>query len=269
MDIVALRDDKNKIYSIQQFVMMSEIERDKFRENIVCEECGGDAYYRRATKDGKTACFAASHILPCDTASGNKSSKNSGGDETNEIESGQDFEIFWNYSNRKVMQTEESEEETDLVVKKNKKKYILKPSIEKKGKIGLASILKYAEYDILEKQTYNVNIPGVGLKKLKDIVVNLKDVNDIHLNKNLFLWGNIYSFKSNWLNTSYDNNIGIRVNESIQERFWTLYRDRFVKLLHDKKCLIIIFGKVGKSKAGKYFIRLNEMKYFYIRKSKR
>jgi len=269
MDIVALKMDRGKVYSIQQFVMMSETERESFKKKIVCDECGGDAYYRKATKDGKIACFAASHNLPCDAASGNKSSNDDGDDATNEVETSQDFEIIWNYINKQVASTEEGETESDLDVKKNRKKYILKPAIEKKSKIGLASILKYAEYDILEKQTYDVDVPGVGLKQLKDIVVKLEDVNNKYLNKNLFLWGSVYSFNTTWLNTSYPNNIVIRVDESIQEKFWRLYKEKFLKLLHDKKCLIIVFGKVGKSKKGKFFISLKEMKYFYIRKSKR
>ena len=139
------------------------------------------------------------------------------------------------------------------------------------GTSSLKGIVMDEDHNIIlsSSASYDVNIPEVGLKQLKDIVVNLEDVNDKHLNKNLFLWGNINNFKGRWLNTSYQNDIGIIVEESIQKRFWDLYKKKLYELIRNKKCLIIVFGKVWKTKEGKFLIKLGNIKYSYVRGSRR
>lgn len=268
MDIVALKFNRNKRFTIQQFEIMNETERDSYKKNIVCDECGGEAYYRSAAKDGKTACFGANHNLECDIASKSKHSNNDGDEETNEFEMSSDFEIAWNYVNIKTESINNQDGDTDGNIGKNIRKYVAKPSIDKKSKVGLNTILKCAEYKILKEQNYFVNVPDDGLKQLQDVVVKLEEIDDKYLNKNLFLWGRVHRFNDTWINTQYTNNISIRVNDNIQEKFWDIYRSKIIKLLQDKNCIVIIFGKVKKSAKGNYYIGLDNTKYFYVRKSK-
>lgn len=268
MDIVALKSNRNKRFTIQQFEIMNETERDSYKKNIVCDECGGEAYYRSAAKDGKTACFGANHNLGCDTASKSKNLNSEGDEETNEFEMSLDFEIAWNYINKKTEPIGNQDDTIEVSIGKDIKKYVAKPSIEKKSKVGLSTILKCAEYKILKDQKYLVNVPNDGLKQLQDVVVELEDIDDSYIDESLFLWGKIHRFNDTWMNTQYENNISIRINDNIREKFWSIYRDKIIKLLHDKNCLIIIFGKVKKSTKGNYYINLDNMKYFYVRGSK-
>lgn len=268
MDIVALRFDRNKRFTIQQFEQMDEMERDSYKKNIVCDECSGDAYYRSAAKDGKTACFGATHLEGCDTASKGKKTSAEGDEEANEVEMSSDFDITWNYVNKSAKLIDTHEENIDGKIEINRKKYMAKPSIERKSKIGLNTILKCAEYEMIKEQNYFVNIPENGQKLLKDVVVRLEEIDDKCLNKNLFMWGKIHRFTDTWINTQYANNVSIRINDNIKEKFWDIYKGKIIKLLLDKNCLIIIFGKAKKSGKGNYYISLNDIKYFYVKKIK-
>lgn len=208
------------------------------------------------------------HGVGCDMASNVTRSNDEGDEETNEIEMSSDFEIAWNYVNMSLETICNQDDGIEDNTGRNKKIYTAKPSIERKSKIGISTILKCAEFGMLEEQNYFVNVPGDGLKLLKDIVVELGKIDDSCLNQNLFFWGKIHRFNNTWINTQYANNIGIRVDDPIQENFWRIYKDKIMKLLHDKKCSIIIFGKAKKSERGNYYIILKDMKYFHARKSR-
>jgi hypothetical protein len=268
MDLIALKSDRNKRFTIQQFEMMTQTERDTYNKNIVCDECGADAFYRKAAKDGKTACFGANHVVGCNTASGSKSSNSDGDEEANEIEMSLDFDIAWNYEkSQNVPKGLEVGEEGEKVGK-NQRKYIIKPPVDQKSKISISTILKCAEYNILFEQMYIINVPEEGLKQLKDVVFKLEDINDGFLEKNLFMWGKMRRFSDMWINTPYLNNISIRIDDTIQVKFWNSYKNKIKQLLIDKNGLIIIFGKVKKSAKGNYYIDLKNPKYFCARKAK-
>lgn len=266
MDIVALKSNRKKRYTVFQFVNMSESEREKYKNNIVCDECGGDAYYRSPSKDGKNACFGAKHIGDCDSSSGNRGNNEQGEEEVNEIElQTSQFDIRWNYirSNDDTQNTQDDGD--DEITGLNKRKYTKKPPVEKNIKISLNQILEFAELNIINEQDYSINIRE-NLVALKDIVVKLEDIDDSNLNKEMFYWGNISNFKNEWLNMQYENKISILIDESIREKFWKSYKAKILKII--KNNTIIIFGKVRKSSKGNYYIVLKDTKHFYIKKSR-
>jgi len=51
--------DNLKTYSIFEFKALSESEIDKLRYALLCPACGQQAYFRRASKDGRQACFGS------------------------------------------------------------------------------------------------------------------------------------------------------------------------------------------------------------------
>ncbi|WP_369434101.1 hypothetical protein [Psychromonas sp. MME1] len=51
--------DNIKIYSIFEFKRLPESEVDKLRYHLLCPVCQQRAYFRRASKDGKQACFGS------------------------------------------------------------------------------------------------------------------------------------------------------------------------------------------------------------------
>ena len=60
LDAICNFDPNNiKIYSIFEFKRLSESEIDTLRYHLLCPVCQQRAYFRRASKDGKQACFGS------------------------------------------------------------------------------------------------------------------------------------------------------------------------------------------------------------------
>ncbi len=54
-----LDSDTSKVYSIFDFQRLDDQQIERLRQNLSCIECGGKAYYRKASLDGKSACFGS------------------------------------------------------------------------------------------------------------------------------------------------------------------------------------------------------------------
>ena len=52
----------NKRYDIASFSKLDEQILSSLRRALVCQECNAQGYYRKASRDGKPACFGAYHI---------------------------------------------------------------------------------------------------------------------------------------------------------------------------------------------------------------
>ncbi|MCL1146284.1 hypothetical protein L2747_09780 [Shewanella marinintestina] len=60
LDAICLFDESNPItYSVFKFQKLDELDIEKYRQALVCPVCAGKAYYRKASKDGKAACFGS------------------------------------------------------------------------------------------------------------------------------------------------------------------------------------------------------------------
>ncbi|WP_445945692.1 hypothetical protein [Shewanella sp.] len=62
-------DNEQQLYSIVTFVALSDADIDRYRQHLYCEQCGGKAYFRKQSVDGKSACFGSRyHSHDCDQA---------------------------------------------------------------------------------------------------------------------------------------------------------------------------------------------------------
>ncbi|WP_299804096.1 hypothetical protein [uncultured Shewanella sp.] len=60
LDAICLFDELNPVtYSVFKFQKLSDLDIEKYRQVLVCPACAGKAYYRKASKDGKAACFGS------------------------------------------------------------------------------------------------------------------------------------------------------------------------------------------------------------------
>ncbi|MCA6720261.1 hypothetical protein R7Z44_14485 [Vibrio sp. 1409] len=59
IDAVCTYGNTRKTYSILVFQNLSDSEIEKYRQHLKCPECGGQAYYRKKSIDGKAACFGS------------------------------------------------------------------------------------------------------------------------------------------------------------------------------------------------------------------
>ncbi len=46
-------------YSVFKFQQLSDEDIERLRQRLICPACGGKAYFRKASKDGKAACFGS------------------------------------------------------------------------------------------------------------------------------------------------------------------------------------------------------------------
>ena len=64
--ICTLTDQAPKPYSVFAFQKLSDAEIELYRQSLTCPVCEGKAYYRKASSDGKAACFGSRyHQLDC------------------------------------------------------------------------------------------------------------------------------------------------------------------------------------------------------------
>ena len=60
LDAICLFDEELPVtYSVFKFQKLSDSEIERYRQTLICPACAGKAYYRKAAKDGKAACFGS------------------------------------------------------------------------------------------------------------------------------------------------------------------------------------------------------------------
>ena len=67
LDAICRIDDLPQItYSVFKFQSLDEAEMERLRQHLYCPVCDGKAYFRKASSDGKAACFGSRyHQLDC------------------------------------------------------------------------------------------------------------------------------------------------------------------------------------------------------------
>ncbi len=60
LDAICMFDeDKPVTYSVFKFQKLSDVDIERYRQSLICPQCHGKAYYRKASLDGKAACFGS------------------------------------------------------------------------------------------------------------------------------------------------------------------------------------------------------------------
>lgn len=69
----------NREYDAREFSQLPAAEREQKNEQLTCVGCGRPAHFRRASRDGRAACFTARHDEDCELASGGSIELGAGG----------------------------------------------------------------------------------------------------------------------------------------------------------------------------------------------
>ncbi|TKB50442.1 hypothetical protein FCL40_04615 [Ferrimonas sediminicola] len=68
-DALCICQERRHLYSIICFQALAEEQIERFRQHLYCPECHGRAYYRKASRDGRSACFGSRyHTEGCSLA---------------------------------------------------------------------------------------------------------------------------------------------------------------------------------------------------------
>jgi len=281
--ICTFAQDNPKTYSVFEFKVLTDADIDKLRHFLICPVCKQKAYFRKASIDGRQACFG-SRYHKTDCAEFNPS----------------------------VRKTEEEKQlaEVEKVLLENDSLVIdfsASPVKERKAPKKIADKLKESAnkvapsssvMDLENKKIVNTDpiVSKQGLKKLlmsllhgssladsdlwiytsekhkwraKNLFVNIKDAQPTDNGAPRMYWGTIsHADKSlNWLNSAEDSGVALPISK---------YRDDLLSRFDIKQAVdlegagFILFGKCVLSKDKKRrYIQLwdNDLQYLYLLKT--
>jgi len=274
--------DKPKIYSIFEFKLLPETQIDKLRYSLLCPVCKQKAYFRRASKDGKQACFGSRyHKTDCPefNPSARKSEEEKQVAEVEKILLEEDaLLIDFNQAIVKKKKAASSVADGVLNPAMANAKAVTKTAPEegllaaenalpKAAKQGLAklltSLLRGSSLAISDLWIYT---SATHKWRAKNLFVNIADAQPTDNGAPRMYWGTIShaDIALNWLNPAEDRSVGIPIakyREPLLSRF-AIENPQDVE-----GAGIILFGKcvASKDKKRKYiYLWGNDLKYIYL-----
>lgn len=271
--------DKPKTYSIFEFKALPEAEIDKLRYSLLCPVCKQQAYFRRASKDGRQACFGSRyHKMDCSefNPSARKTEEQKQIAEVEKILLEEeslliDFNALTKANRKPVVAEQKTEPKEKQQATKSvpEKESVAGDSEPKVCKQGLAKLLtSLLRGSSLATSDLWIYTSETHKWRAKNLFVNIADAQPTEKGAPRLYWGTIsHADKTlNWLNPAEDRRVGLpigRYREQLLSRF-------AIENQSDVEGAgFIMFGKcvLSKDKKRKY-IQLwgNDLQYFYLSK---
>lgn len=258
----------NKIFNALTFSLLSENEKDYYKSNLVCIECGGKASFRKASTDGKSPCFSAKHkIKNCNRSRSSNSTSNIKG--TNEVNikiadsNTIGIKKINYFSTSNLEDNLEPDEYNFSENGKNSNHYTIEPSRNIMKNWSLSKILNHQLNDSFADThlTIRYNNEMVPVNK---ILFNWNNINE--LQEGLY-WGYISSYNDCWLNSdsSYPyNSFSIQLDKAIDEIIWKCIPQKIGSW--NRNVPTIVRGTPMRSLNGKLYIKITDITCIYIDK---
>jgi len=279
--ICTFAQDDLKMYSIFAFKLLPDAEIDRLRYSLICPVCKQKAYFRKASRDGKQACFGSRyHQIDCSefNPSMRKSEEEKQIAEVEKILLEKDALLI--DFNQAIVHRKKG---TLTVVDEGLKPLIVSKGVTQKGPAetlvdpdngqlhavtqGLGKLLtSLLRGSSLATSDLWIYTSATHKWRAKNLFVNIADAQPTDNGAPRMYWGTISHADSalNWLNPAEDRSVGIPVAK---------YRDQLLRrfALEDLSDVegagIILFGKcvVSKDKKRKYiYLWGNDLKYLYL-----
>jgi hypothetical protein len=287
LDAICIFDESNekhseskseKVFSIFEFKALPDAEIDKLRYSLLCPVCRQNAYFRKASKDGKQACFGSRyHDSDCEefNPSPRKSEEQKQVVEVEnlllEVDSLQiDFSAPMSLKKahkKEIEETSKPEQKSNLKTNSSPVKKESELNVNKQGlKKLLVSLLRGSS---LAKSDVWVYTSEKHKWRAKNLFVNINDAVPTDNGAPRMYWGTIsHADKTlNWLNPAEERSVSIPINkyrEKLLTRF-DIQESRDVE-----GAGFIVFAKCIESKDKKRkFLQLwdNDVQYFYLSKA--
>ena len=280
--ICNIGEKSNKVFSIFEFKALSESEIDRLRYSLQCPDCKQKAYFRKASRDGKQACFGSRyHNVDCKefNPSVRKSEEEKQVVEVEalllEVDSLQiDFTLP---ITRKSAGKKTKKKELSTIDKKKPQPQKNDLTITQEG-IDKKSINKQGLQKLLVSLLRGSSLANADLWiytsekhkwRAKNLFVNVNDAKPTDNGAPRMYWGTIsHADKDlNWLNPSEERSVSIPI-EKYQQELLTRFDINEARDLEGAG--FILFAKCieGQNKKRK-FLQLwgNDVQYFYISKA--
>lgn len=270
LDAICQFDVKNsKVFSIFEFKTLTNGEIDKLRYSLFCPVCKQKAYFRKASIDGKQACFGSRyHEVNCEefNPSQRKSEEEKQVAELEslllEADSLQiDFSLPISTKSREKKERN-SPRKTTFAIKTDNQLTINKQGLKKL----LVSLLRGSSLASSDCWVYTSE---KHKWRAKNLFVNVNDANPTDNGAPRMYWGTISDADKtlNWLNPAEERSVAIPVAK-YREQLLSRFAIQEARDLEGAG--FIIFAKCVKSKDKKRkFLQLwnNDVQYFYISKA--
>ncbi|WP_345980874.1 hypothetical protein [Sulfurimonas sp. HSL3-2] len=270
----------NKKYKAHEFQKLEESELAYKRRFLQCQ-CGGSAFFRKASTSGQAACFGARpHKEGCDLAA-QESETVTGAlsdDEKEYFNSGKELVLDLNFGaqiSRHIDDTDEDNLDNKSRAGHHSNKNGQAPA---KSHRRLSTILKALMEDENYFNSSNLKIDLEGYSySSKNLFKNFNEltneyVDDILNNKpntRRAIWGMISdaqldkkTIESIWINTGGNDTVSILIDEKISKSFLERFKIKELEDLSGKYILAI--GKLNKSKNNKIFLKLQNIAYVTV-----
>lgn len=248
-----------KTYSAFEFGKLASATLEKYRRQLVCDECEGPAYFRRASSDGRTACFGGRpHKEGCSLATSEEGAWGANGhdDEDERFNPGDhivvDLRLDGDNDGAPGGRADQRQHGrgrffggTDGVHRARmyrRLRSMLKGLITSSG---------------LETSTQFIEVPGVITAQAKHFFVHCDVAGPDHYGKFLGFWGSLTDARrgSNgaiWLNTGGKSEPSIPIYQDDEQALLQLARADDLEDLAG--AYILVLGKLNSSKNEKPFI---------------
>ncbi|MBN1469165.1 MAG: hypothetical protein JXM74_06905 [Fusobacteriaceae bacterium] len=264
IEYVVLKKNNTIKFTVHEFDRMTEIQRNLYKGKICCPKCNKDAGYRKASVDGKVACFFAYHLPECQMASSSDNEKTENVEETNIIEIDTSiYGIRWNYKLTKESGTDIPTSRDNERIPSEGLSYNKNPSKTIIPKLTLNQILTYAEIGKLDDVCIEMNLGGI-IKDLSEIVFHVTKIDDTLVGKTAFFFGEMKYYKERFINLRNVDKVSILIIDEVINGFKERYSKKFFEVVKDNH--MIIYGKIIKTKNGKYLIIMDNCNKLYFRK---
>ncbi|MCG6201130.1 hypothetical protein [Psychromonas antarctica] len=286
LDAICIYNKDNSVtYSIFEFKALPETQIDKLRYSLLCPVCLQKAYFRRASKDGKQACFGARyHQLDC--AEFNPSVRKSEEDrQVSEVEKvlleDNALVIDFNQPMKKLKKERPIDQDNKLSrsmlehkltrsSSENQEKLTVQADQSKAAKQGLGKLLiSLLRGSSLAASDVWIYTSETHKWRAKNLFVNIADAQPTENGAPRMYWGTLSHADPSlsWLNPAEDRCVGVPIakyREKLLSRF-AIENPRDVE-----GAGIILFGKCveSKDKKRKYiYLWGNDLRYLYLSKA--
>lgn len=276
--ICVLKDNSEKVLSIFEFKALPDAEIDSLRYTLLCPVCRAKAYFRKASRDGKQACFGSRYHAK-DCAEFNPSQRKSEEDkQLAEVESllleADSLQIDFSAANVLRTKKQQALSEKEIESEKPKQKVTTHIKAEDDGvninKQGLKKLLvSLLRGSSLATSDVWVYTSEKHKWRAKNLFVHVNDAVPTDNGAPRMYWGTIANADQtlNWLNPAEERSVSIPIakyREALLNRFD----------IQDPRDLegagFIVFAKCVNSRDNKRKILQlwsNDVQYFYLSKA--
>ena len=210
----------NKRYDMASFSKFDAQSLSNLRKALICPECRAQGYYRKASRDGKSACFGAYHEDNCEYKTQN-SALCIMPEVVEEVESiatnNQIIEIAFSvYEPNKSKFDGSSTSDIKSTSKGTSKQHTVSSVRERNTQRGLKSLLRMLMHaDSFASSDIEINTGAQHPFKAKNLFIHFDDISEEHLQKWRGYWGIISHANSDisWLNIANKGDVSIPVDK--------------------------------------------------------